>query len=49
MLLCIFATFRPKLSESERRKIAAGMNMTPISMEYETELKYDISLIYVIV
>ena len=36
-LLCDLC--RPKMSEQERRKIVARMDMSPISMEYETELK----------
>ena len=40
-LICVCVTyiFRPKMSEQERRKIVTRMDMSPISMEYETELK----------
>ena len=29
-----------KLSESEKRRLASQMNMSPISQEYATELRY---------
>lgn len=37
--LYMHMTYRPKMSEQERRKIVTRMDMSPISMEYETELK----------
>ena len=31
---------RPKLTESEKRKLVTGLDMRPISEEYERELRY---------
>lgn len=39
MLNDFLKEYRPKMAEFERKRIVSTMDMTPISMEYETELK----------
>lgn len=36
------------MSEADRRRIASSMDMTPISMEYESELK-QVSILYLLI